>query len=282
MLTLVTIGGVCTLALTGLLLASRRRPVAASMGGQSRETVSAPDVRAAAPIRVGCYNIHRSRGLDGRRDINRIAATIGDADLAGLCEVEGSWYGVIGSQPQQLAGALGVNWLFSPTRRRWMRHDRGNGVLSRYPIQQWINEPLVDSTGRRGRALTTAKIRVGDQTVVVLVTHLSRRLDQEIQLRTVLERFVQYDRAILIGDFNVSRSFTLLRRFLASGAAVDAIGNSLGEEDDPTRIDWILTRGLQVLGGGSTDIGPSDHPYYWVDITLTNTTPQGADVWPLS
>lgn len=250
---------------TSVAAASKRRPAPASAGaGFPGADLSVVDPDHA--FRIGVYNIHRARGLDGRKDLDRIASVIGPADVVGLCEVEGSFYGLGESQPRRLGRSLGLGSLFSPTQSRWLRYDRGNGLLSRYPVSRWYHEPLVDSTGRRGRILTTAQVRVGASTVHLLVTHLSRRIDQRVQLATILDRFVRLDRAILVGDFNITRDFPPMRAFLESGHGVDAIGAALGTTDDPRRIDWILTRGLTVKCGGSCAAGASDHPYYWVDV----------------
>lgn len=247
-------------------VASFRRPVCARAGAQVHDAPAAGgDGRR---LRVGCYNIHRGKGLDGRKQLSRIARVIGDADVVGLCEVEGPFYGLRASQPRRLGRQLGLGWLFSPTQSRWWRHDRGNGLLSRYPVGRWYHEPLVDSTGRRGRILTTTEVQVGGFPVTVMVTHLSRRIDQQVQMATILERFERHQHAVLVGDFNVSRSFTELRAFLAAGRGIDAIGRVLGDADDPTRIDWILVRGLEVTDAGFEPAGASDHPYYWVDLAL--------------
>lgn len=250
---------------TSVAAASMRRPVTAAAGGGLRHAGMAT-ADADRPLRIGVYNIHRARGLDGRKDLDRIASVIGQADLVGLCEVEGSFYGLTDSQPRRLGRALGLGSLFSPTQERWLRFDRGNGLLSRFPVERWYHEPLVDTTGRRGRILTTARIRIGESTLHLLVTHLSRRTDQHVQLATILDRFTRFDRAILVGDFNIARDFPPLREFLDAGGGIDAIGAALGAADDPGRIDWILTRGVNVQGGGFCAPGPSDHPYYWVDL----------------
>ncbi len=251
--------------LATLYLASRRRPVAAAYF--EAPTVGAPSGMTAWGHRlsVGVYNIHRARGIDGRRDIDRIGRTIGDVDIVGLCEVEGPFYGVRGCQAEQLGRSLGLGWLFAPSQRRWLRFDRGNALLSRGAVECWYREPLVDSTGRRNRILVTAVVRIGGASVPVLVTHLSRHVDQEVQLRAVFDRFLGFDRAILLGDFNVRRDHPVLSEYLRGGEIVDAIGRGLAK-DDPERIDWILVRGFRVTGAARCDVGPSDHPYYRVDL----------------
>ena len=243
---------------------SIRRPVAASfktfVPGENKQSVDS--------LRVGTYNIHRARGTDGKKDIKRIARVLENTDIVGLSEVEGSLYGFVVDQASMLGSELNMLSEFCPTQSRWLREDRGNGLLSKYPIRHLYNEPLVDSTGRRNRILSSAQVLIDNEPVEVMTTHLSRRVDQEIQLEIVLKRFCSYDKAILLGDFNISRKFPGLEMFLKSGAATDAIAVGLGDEDTETRIDWILTRGLTVCDAGFEPVGASDHPYYWVNLAL--------------
>ena len=252
--------------LLGLLIwvLSIRRPVAASFKtfslGENKQAVDS--------VRVGTYNIHRARGTDGKKDVKRIAGVLEKTDIVGLNEVEGSVYGVVVDQASMLGSELNMVSEFYPTQSRWLREDRGNGLLSKYPIRHLYNEPLVDSTGRRNRILSTAQVLIGTESVEVMTTHLSRRVDQEIQLEIILKRFCSYDKAILLGDFNISRKFPSLAVFLQSDFAVDAIAVGLGDEDSAARIDWILTRGLSVRDAGFEPVGASDHPNYWVDLTL--------------
>ena len=244
-------------------IASIRRPVAASY---SLFTPATSATVSKEVFRVGTYNIHRTRGTDGKKDVSRIAKTIDSADIVGLNEVEGSFYGFSEDQASLLGSELGLSSAFFPTQTRWLREDRGNGILSRAPICRTYSEPLVDSTGRRNRVLSRTQVLIGDVPVEVFTTHLSRRVDQDIQLETVLNRFCRYERAILLGDFNIFRSFPRFAEFLESNDATDAI--AVGDDNDEKRIDWILTRGFDIIKTGIEPVGASDHPYYWVDLKL--------------
>ena len=49
------------------------------------------------------------------------------------------------------------------------------------------------------------------------------------------------------------------------------ISRVLGDEA-PRRIDWIITRGFEVIGGGVHPAGESDHPCYWAELRLASIT----------
>lgn len=251
------------LAILLVFFLGRRRGVPVK-SGESQAGASLPEVKEIFTFAI--YNIHRARGLDGRKDLARISGVIAKADIIGLCEVEGA--PVIGGADQchKLGNLLGCSALFSPTQRRWGRYDRGNGLLlNRIPLTSWYQEPLHDSTGTHPRSLLRADIKFPEGEVAVFVTHLARRIDQAVQLEVVMQRFRQYDRAILMGDFNLTRSSPLIRKILADGKTDDAISLAL-EQDDPERIDWIFTRGITVTGGEVHPPGPSDHPCYQVQL----------------
>lgn len=163
---------------------------------------------------------------------------------------------------------LDMGWLFLPGQTRWGQPSYGNGLLSRFPVLDWYREPLVDTTREKFRTLTVARLPLQGSTCELLVTHLSKRQDQTRHLRRVLDQFRRHDVAILTGDFNATAAHPLLRELVESGEGHDAIGALLGSHDPETRIDWILTRGLAVTGGGYESKGASDHPYFWADVHL--------------
>ena len=266
MYSLVSIPWLILLALLLMLVyqLGRRRPAPAMQGGAMHAVGQAP---ASGSLRVGSYNIHRARGMDGRKDLGRIAEVVRPMDVVGLCECEGAGLPGRKDQCKRLGSLLRRISLFSPTQQRWGRYDRGSGLLSRYALNRWVQEPLHDSTGTHPRSLLRADLQVGDEEIPFFVTHLARRIDQADQLETVLSRFLQYERAVLVGDLNLVRASPLLAGVLASTGITDALALVL-EDDDPQRIDWIFTRGLRIVGGGMHPLGPSDHPCYWVELDL--------------
>lgn len=251
---------------------SRRRATPAARGS----AITAPGRwgEPRSPFRIATYNIHGGKGDDRRTDLRRTAAALSAVapDIAGLQEVRGALLRRSAGQAETIARELETGHLFLPGQMRWGREAYGNALLSRFPVTAWTREPLVDSTQRKHRTITTATVPVGGHEVAVLVTHLSTRTDRDAQLRAVLERLEAFEVAVLAGDLNRVRDDADLRGFVDAGRAVDAIGTALGSDDPPDRIDWILTRGLEVRGGGRTPRGVSDHPLFWVDLALPERT----------
>jgi len=253
-------------ALMGVsLMGALPLPAGAARGraGASAPPAVPPSPRAA--LRLATFNICGGRGRDGRRDLARTARALQGVDVAALQEVHDSW-----TAPRQLpalAGELGLASLSAPTRWRWFRPHRGNALLSRAPIGTWRRIGL-DEGGGRGfqfRNLTVARIEHDGRALWVLFTHLSRREGQAAQLERVMAEFLKYSPAVLLGDLNMRADHPLLRSYLARADIVDALGRALAH-DPPSRIDWILGRGVSVKRAGCVDSNASDHPLYWCDI----------------
>jgi endonuclease/exonuclease/phosphatase family metal-dependent hydrolase len=224
-------------------------------------------------FRVATYNIHRGKGTDGIRDLDRTADVLRGADLVGLNEVAGPPFPGQNDQAQQLGEELDMGWLFAPNQRRWHMDHFGNGLLSRLPVGQWTSEPLAydRDASHSPRNLLVAQITVERQPVTLIVTHLDRGEIRVVQLKSVLDEFERYEPAILVGDFNTTIKDPLLVEFFADSNNVDAVEAALGQTGDGARIDWIITRGLKVLAGGMEPVGVSDHPCYWVDVEVATT-----------
>jgi endonuclease/exonuclease/phosphatase family metal-dependent hydrolase len=101
-------------------------------------------MKAASRIRVVTYNIHKSRGLDGKTSPARIVKVLRelDADIIALQEVvwvEGGAAEL--DQGRFFADALSYHYCPGATRRtRGVTH--GNVVLSRVPIRSMCNYDL--------------------------------------------------------------------------------------------------------------------------------------------
>ena len=241
----------------------RRRSVPAMQGEPLPNHDIAPHQNR---FKVGLYNIHRGRGVDGQKNLQRIADVLQDVDVVGLCECEGPLIWGRPNQCEQLGNLLDSAALFSPTQKRWGRYDRGNGLLSRLPVSRWYQEPLVDSTGTHPRCVLRADLIIEGGEIPIFVTHLSRRIDQEVQLKTVISKFQQYDRAILVGDFNMERASQPLMEIINQSEYCDAI--TMTSEDYSNRIDWIITKGVEVVDGGHHPKGASDHHFYWIEVKV--------------
>jgi len=251
--------------------AGRRTPVEPQHGVGISWPEAAQPV-AKTPFRVAIYNIRRGKGTDGVRDLSRTAAVLRGADLIGLNELAGPTLWGRGDHAERLGQSLGIGWQFAPNQYRWHRYHFGNGLLSRLEVGRWTSEPLIYERGKSHshRNLLKAEVMVAGRPIVFMVTHLDRGAIRPAQLQHVLDEFVQYNPAILAGDLNTTAADPLLIAFFADSNNVDAIARALDAADDRGRIDWIITRGLRVLGGGMEPVGVSDHPCYWVDVELVD------------
>ena len=245
------------------LLLFRYWPLPAKSGKRIRGK-TLPAAGRTRSFTVGTYNIHRSRGIDGKRDLQRIGDVIGDCDMIGLQEVEGSTLRGFRNQADRLAEQLGLGVHFSPTRRRCLLPNRGNAFLTRLPVKCWSSEPLSPSRSKRYRNLTVYAVMVNGERVHVINTHLSEPAVATEPLQRVLALFRQFDRAVLLGDFNTMADHPSLTHLLENDAQ-DATALS-GEHSD--RIDWILVRGLRIDAAWSVPKGPSDHPFYAARLSL--------------
>lgn len=156
-------------------------------------------------LRVATYNIHRSRGLDGRTNPARVAEVIRsiDADVIALQEVIGAGPHAQG-HAEEIGALVGMGWVMAPTR-----HLRGslfgNVVLSRHPITHHAQYDLSWKTCEP-RCCQRVDIAFGDDTLHLYNVHLGtaflERRHQAGRLTTILhDRRVGVPK-IVLGDFN--------------------------------------------------------------------------------
>jgi endonuclease/exonuclease/phosphatase family metal-dependent hydrolase len=160
---------------------------------------------AAVALRIATYNIHRSRGLDGRTRPERIAAVLGDidADIIALQEVVGAGPRG-GSHAEAIGAALGMGWVMAPARLL-RGHHFGNAVLSRFPITQHLEHDLSWKTCEP-RRLQRVDVTVNGGALHVYNVHLGtaileRRHQAERLASIVSDRHVVGPK-LVVGDFN--------------------------------------------------------------------------------
>ncbi|HEV8341205.1 MAG TPA: endonuclease/exonuclease/phosphatase family protein [Candidatus Binatia bacterium] len=221
--------------------------------------------REVFKFRVASFNIHSGRGADGNFDLSRIATELSGTDLAGLNEVRGPSLLSEKDQAAQLGEKLGMAAIFGPSERRWFITSFGNGLLSRFPILTWRSRPM--QVGRPGtyRSVIVARLKIGEQSVQIIVGHVERGELRDPQLRELREIFETTPApTILMGDLNAEPSHPeLLRMANFPGAAHARV---FGRFHSSKLIDHIYVRGLRVLSAEAVFNQASDHPIVWADI----------------
>jgi endonuclease/exonuclease/phosphatase family metal-dependent hydrolase len=156
-------------------------------------------------VRVATYNIHRSRGMDGRTRPDRIAAVLADlgADLVALQEVVGAGpHG--GGHIEEIGAMLGMGWVMA-SARHLRGHLFGNVVLSRYPVRDHRQYDLSWKTCEP-RCCQRVDVDVDGMLLHLYNVHLGtafleRRFQAERLAGIVSDRRVSGPKVVL-GDFN--------------------------------------------------------------------------------
>jgi endonuclease/exonuclease/phosphatase family metal-dependent hydrolase len=221
---------------------------------------------APATLRVAQWNIHRGLGTDQVRDFNRIADHLHGFDLIALNEISQF------NEPNDaefLGRKLNLHALCFPREWSMSKIEVGDGLLTAFPVDHFKTFTLHQSREAGYRILTLCRVRVGEQVINVLITHIDRKpADHDHQLDSALQTFRSLQPpALLMGDLNSMASSRLMKEILSEPDVVEPF-RILNVETEETRIDWILARGLHPLRAGTTPRGPSDHPMFWVEFQM--------------
>ncbi len=233
-------------------------------------TTPAP-ATAAVPVRVLCYNIHHGEGLDGRLDLERIAALIKaqEADLVALQEVErGTQRTQRRDLPAELAQLTGLTVSF--TRNiPYQGGEYGTAVLSRFPIRRVAHTPLKVIGQGEQRGVQQVWVDVHGTEILFLNTHLDHRRDPAERERSVEEIRALVAAAgpvpvIVAGDFNAtpdSPAIATMRGFLRDAWTVigQGPGHTIPVRQPNRRIDYIWVSShfvptrMEVLASEASD-----------------------------
>lgn len=159
------------------------------------------------PFTVMTYNIHHGKGRDGKVDLDRICAVIGEAkpDLVALQEVDlgrrrsgGVDQGQKIADLLQMQHAAGHNWFLE-------EGAYGNVFLSRWPMTLFGNLNL-SVTGREPRGCLLTEVHRGNSTLLVGSLHLglgwTERTKQSLTVLNQLNALYPDEPILLMGDFN--------------------------------------------------------------------------------
>jgi endonuclease/exonuclease/phosphatase family metal-dependent hydrolase len=226
-------------------------------------------------IRLGTFNLHGGKGLDGRVDLSRSAKCLENLDFVALQETRGAGFFGGDDQAALLGKQLEMAWLFAPAARQWCFFESGNGFLTSLPVTFWERIPLQSHRDYSFRNVVLLGLKqknhTGEERIVhILATHVNRRYDEdrETQLRAVIALFLSLQEpAILLGDLNSTAKDSQIAKLLSNSQAIDAIGTVSDAKDMyPDRIDWIFCRGLKPIQAGVVENDASDHPMVWAEL----------------
>ena len=193
------------------------------------------------------YNIHRGIGKNGKLDLNAVAEVMiaSNADVIALQEVER--YSIrTGFQDQikRLADKTGMNYVFNKSINI-LNGEYGNGLLSRYPIEEYKAFDLT-SFGEQ-RTVLRAVINVDGLKLAVYNTHLGlKESEREEQLNFIIELISEEKLAyILMGDMNSKddklKGITDIMKDSAQDRNKQQL-NTFEEKDMQGRIDYIFVQ----------------------------------------
>jgi endonuclease/exonuclease/phosphatase family metal-dependent hydrolase len=228
-------------------------------------------------LRIASYNIHKSKGSDGRFDPHRVIEVINAlaADVLVLQEVDFR----LGGRPSALPFDLLDSYCpllplaFPRTGPRSLGWH-GQTILLRRNVELQALQPLtLPGLEPRGALIADLEGHIGPLRLVGV--HLGlRRSDRRAQLAHIRTTLQASDPrpAMIIGDFNewsARRGFEPLHGF-----AMTTPGRSFPARAPFGRLDRIATGpGLHLARSGVLDTPlarrASDHLPIWADITLT-------------
>lgn len=220
---------------------------------------------------VGTFNIHRAKGMDDKRDINRTAEALQGVDFAGLNEVGGVTLTRKFNQAKILGDKLDMPWLYAPTEKLWGHDDFGNAVLSKLPVVSWQRIPLKSKPGLAKRNAVLVKLAHPNGIINVLVTHVANKGDDPEQLRTISELFMSLaEPVILMGDFNHTINSGAMIELTSRPGVKSAVPLDYENDKGHILIDWMLYRGLECIDYEVVPRFVSDHPMIRAEFTWPN------------
>lgn len=199
---------------------------------------------ASVSLLFASYNIHKSVGLDARRDPERIIAVLReiDADVIALQEVDRRVGRRQSTLPRQLLDD--TPWMPLPvSRRRQSLGWHGNALLVRRSARVLACGAL-DLPTLEPRGAVMGEMGFGEARFVAIGTHLDlsglRRRDQIRALkRFVAERFADIP-CVILGDFNQwGHASGAMREFARDWQAL-APGPSFPARNPIARLDRIV------------------------------------------
>jgi endonuclease/exonuclease/phosphatase family metal-dependent hydrolase len=196
-------------------------------------------------LKLMTYNMHRGIGKDGKLDLNNTAEVIknSNAVIIALQEVERhSIRTVFQDQIKILGDKLGMEYSYGKSINV-LNGEYGNGLLSRYPIEEYEVYDLPSFSEQRTMIRTV--INIGGYRLAVYNTHLGlKEAERQEQLDFILQiTGVETLDYILMGDMNTKSSkLNILADFMKDSAlgSEKLQQSTFVEKEIQERIDYIF------------------------------------------
>ena len=230
-------------------------------------------------IRVGTFNIHAGKGLDGVRDLGRTSQLMRglNLDLVIMQEVLTRSFRIARDQADVIGNELQMASLFVPAERRWWHNSYGNAVLTRIGSTGFHRLPLITTKWRKFRTAILFNVPHEGRIIHFLMVHLDKGDEGRHQLDSICDLFLSLSEpAVLLGDLNTKKDVPRLKALLAESSVTDFITDGIRDCPKGKGVDWIIARGLRFAKFGSVVNDVSDHPLVWAEMELS-TSPQTTD-----
>lgn len=202
---------------------------------------------AQTTLRIVAYNIRHGEGMDGRVDLERVAAALRplDADVIALQEVDRGTRRTGGvDQAARLGELLGMRASHG-AHRPYQGGEYGNAVLTRLPVLDVRTLP-VPPNGGSALAVHEVVLPVGGRPLSVVSVHLAGAPEERrAQADSVTGTFGGVERTVILaGDFNSTRGDAVLAGLEGTWRIPPKEGDSSTyPADDPDReIDFVMFR----------------------------------------
>ncbi|VAX38842.1 hypothetical protein MNBD_PLANCTO02-3 [hydrothermal vent metagenome] len=220
-------------------------------------------------LKVASFNIHGGVGLDGQKDLSRIALLLQGFDFVGMYEVHNQSFGFNDNMAKEIGQKLGMASTFSATEQRWWHDHFGNALLTKTPFLNLQRIPLAGTQKKKYRNAILSSFLYQGKRVNLICVHIDRVQDRKRQLQKVIQLFLSLNApAILMGDFNSNGDDPQIRQLLEETGVVDCIGYAAGDKKVPSRVDWIFSRGFHCKNAKLVENNASDHPLVWAELEL--------------
>ena len=236
----------------------------------------------AEHLRVVSWNIALGRALPRIETHLRTSGNLRSAGVLALQEVSRT---ARGSQARTLAERMGMNYVYAGAHRCRLGQERGQAILSRFPIvRSWrLTLPQV----RHPRIALVADLAVGGDLLRLVNVHLENRsrvnpfiLRQRAEQLSHLLEWLEaagHAQTVLVGDLNTLGFIVDRGRSEVLDALLGAAGFRDAHGGDATatfpilgsRLDWIYARHATALRAAIENTGRlSDHLAVWADVDL--------------